>query len=144
MADRINMGDWTGDHLSDDEIATMMLELENYAVTIETACRPANKTEILQTLADFADMLQVAVPGDAGIDLYLAALDNLPKILLPTAAKRVAQTHRFARLPLPSDFLSSVAGEIAYCTARRAWPRGLIDRLSKIETRRRRDRRTFL
>lgn len=131
LADRINQGGWRADHMGDNEISSALAHLRLVLRIYECGLVPITKAQILTTLADFADMLQVKAPGDAGIELYLEALSDMPAVLLPYAVRHVAKHHRFARLPLPSDFLAGVAGELAYCNAKLAWPRSLIAKLEK-------------
>jgi len=87
--------------------------------------RPVTADQLLDRLAAFADMLQVAAPSEAGIDLFVEAMGDFPGNLLARAARSVARTHKFSRLPLPADFLKAVEGELAWIKGRQAWVRTL-------------------
>lgn len=76
---------------------------------LEYETRPTSMPEIIEMLADFADMLQVGVPREKGLQLYEAALDRLPRPCLDPIKLALARSHRFARLPLPADFLNAGA-----------------------------------
>lgn len=83
------------------------------------AALPGTREEVSGLLLQFADMLGCKVPQDEGLNLMTKTLEALPRLLYDVAAERVAATHRFARLPYPSDFLGSVAGELAYLDRQR-------------------------
>lgn len=144
IGDRIGMGDWTGDHLEDSEIDPMLAHLRRIAGVFEEKLVPATRGQILTVLADFADMLQVRAPSDSGIELYVVAMEDMPAVLLDRAVRHVARTHRYARLPLPSDFINGVQGEIAYCRGKKTWPGSLITRLDNVLRRRRNQGRKLL
>ena len=74
----------------------------------------------------------------------MVAMENMPALLMDRAIRHVARTHRFARLPLPSDFIAGVAGEIAYCQTKKGWPLSLVHRLETVQQRRFKQGRKFL
>lgn len=92
-----------------DPFATIYANFEAWQRTLEYETRPTAMPEIIDMLADFADMLQVGVPREKGLQLYEAALDRLPRPCLDPIKLTLARTHRFARLPLPADFLNAGA-----------------------------------
>lgn len=68
------------------------------------AMAPVSKAELLNALADLADLLQTKVPGEGGIDLYLEAMDSFPQRMLRPTQVMIARDHKFTRLPLPADW----------------------------------------
>lgn len=88
--------------------------LDHAKQRLALAAQPGTKEEINGLLIPFAEMLGCKVPGDAGLDLIATALAALPHILYPLASVRVASTHRYNRLPYPSDFLGAVGGELVF------------------------------
>lgn len=129
--------------LSDSQINDLIEGLEHYEAGIIQWMQPVTVTDVAFALAAFSDMLDVSVPGDAGIELYLAAMSNIPARLMPTAMHKVATTHRFARLPLPRDFLEAIAGELAWCEAKQAYAAGLRNQFTKARIKREQQRRRY-
>lgn len=104
-----------------DALEEFVDKLDDVRLAYRELFAPAGAADILDTLADFADMLQVNAPGEAGIDLYVAALDTLPRVLLRRAAVALAREHKYARLPLPADFLKHVTAENSEILKRVGW-----------------------
>jgi len=82
---------------------------------------PIESAPLLETLADFADMLQVDAPNAGGIRLYEAAMSDFPGNLMDRAAAKVARNHRFSRLPLAADFHKAIVPELEWIRAKRSW-----------------------
>ena len=121
---------------STPQLHSMMHLAERMPVMIDEQYPAVTRSAVLDLLADFADFLQVSVPGDAGIDLYLAGLEHLPAPLLRMASTKLAGTHRFNRLPLPADFARTIESEVEELqSAKRGWQSN-ITRLSRAYTRR--------
>ncbi len=76
------------------------------------------------------------VPGDDGLNLMTAALGSLPFLLHDAAALRVAQTHKYNRLPLPSEFLKAVEGELLFLAMQRRSLGSIQQSISNIRARR--------
>ena len=79
------------------------------------------RAPLLETLADFADMLQVDAPNAGGIRLYEASMSDFPGNLMDRAAAKVARNHRFSRLPLAADFHKAIVPELEWIRAKRSW-----------------------
>lgn len=74
---------------------------------------PADARQITDGLQSIADMLQVSLPNERGLKLYLAILSEIPAPLFRQACKRVAAHHRYAKLPTPADFIDAVSDDLA-------------------------------
>lgn len=111
----------TYEALPDADLDALIEGLERIGDAYAAWLKRVTKPDLLNLLADFADMLQVSPPNAGGIDLYLAAMDTVPAALVPIARVKVAKTHRYARLPLPADFEKAIAGEMQWCTNSLAW-----------------------
>lgn len=121
---------------NDHELDQLIELADNMPYRIDESLPPASKAQMLHVLADFADFLQVSVPGDAGIALYLSALEDVPFQFLTVASERLAKQHRFARLPLPADFRKHIEPEIAGVEAlKHAWAT-TVSRLNQTKHRR--------
>lgn len=134
FAQRLNFQD-NYESLSDSELADMIGALRRIVHAYADWLQPATETEVLETLADFADMLQCDAPRAAGIALYTEGM-QMPKQLLAIARRKVAASHRFSKLPLPRDFLNAVDGEQAWCQAKLAWVNTLICEFQRAADRR--------
>jgi hypothetical protein len=71
------------------------------------ALDPAGPEQITKALAAIADMLQVALPEEDGLALYVALLSKLPYPVLRQGMVRVAETHAWPRLPYPKEILDA-------------------------------------
>jgi hypothetical protein len=94
-------------------------ELESKAADVTTALdaarrslTPASKEEILSALGSIASMMQVSLPDQDGLKLYLFGLNHLPSDLFKEACMRVTRTHKWPKLPLPAVFNEAVAKEM--------------------------------
>lgn len=103
-----------------DLTASPMHELLNAQELLGTALTdaklamlPADARQITDGLQSIADMLQVSLPSERGLKLYLAILSEIPEPLFRQACKRVATSHRYARLPNPADFIDAVSEDMA-------------------------------
>lgn len=79
---------------------------------VRRSLAPATKEEILSVLGAIASMLQVSLPDEAGLKLYLHGLGFIPAELFKEAALRVSRTHKYPRLPLPADFSAAIKVEM--------------------------------
>ena len=71
----------------------------------------ATPEQVAAVLAGLADLFQVELPTKVGLKLYVSVVSELPHSLLVTAARRVAQSHRFKTLPNPAELLEAVNRE---------------------------------
>lgn len=58
-------------------------------------------------------MMQVSLPDQDGLKLYVYGLSHIPKDLFKEACMRVTRTHKWPKLPLPAVFSEAVAKELA-------------------------------
>lgn len=96
-----------------DELLEAREQLAHALAEAKLAMLPADARQITDGLQSIADMLQVSLPGERGLKLYLAILSEIPAPLFRQACKRVATSHRYARLPNPADFLDAVSEDMA-------------------------------
>lgn len=68
---------------------------------------PATDGAIVRTLGAMAEMFQVQVPDQGGLDLYVAALRSLPRPAFVRAREQLIATHKWPRLPYPADFIEA-------------------------------------
>lgn len=102
----------------DDELAMMSSKFMSAATDYERVfLQPPSVAIIARSLRSMAEMLGAPVPGEKGVDLFVAAIASMPRCLWDKAQLVVARTHRFMRMPLPNDYLTAVAGEIAFIEA---------------------------
>jgi hypothetical protein len=104
-----------------DMTATLPHELHDAREAIELALTeaklvmvPADARQIMDGLQSIADMLQASLPNERGLKLYLAIMSEIPAPLFRQACKRVATSHRYARLPNPADFIDAVSEDMAH------------------------------
>tara|TARA_R110000823_G_scaffold4918_11_gene19656 strand:+ start:1599 stop:1988 length:390 start_codon:yes stop_codon:yes gene_type:complete len=73
----------------------------------------ASKKYIAQLIERMAQLFQCNVPDHQGLEMYFAVLSDYPEALLRQAAKTVATTHKWPRLPFPADFIAVIEDEAA-------------------------------
>jgi hypothetical protein len=74
--------------------------------------RPATDEYILKALAGLADAFQVDLPERVGLEIYVAALRDLPRPAFKAAVKAVVRRHKWPRLPYPADFIEAAQPEL--------------------------------
>jgi hypothetical protein len=80
----------------------------------------ASEEVIIKTLAGMADAFQVDLPERVGLEIYVAALRDLPRPALVAAVQSLVRTHKWPRLPYPADFIEAAQPELdALKSARR-------------------------
>lgn len=57
-------------------------------------------------------MMQVSLPDQDGLKLYVFGLNHLPRDLFKEACMRVTRTHKWPKLPLPAVFIEAVKDEM--------------------------------
>lgn len=71
------------------------------------ARRPADDEAVIAILAGLAETFQQPLPDDGGLEMYIAALKTVPGVALKDAAGKVVLTHKWPRLPYPSEILEA-------------------------------------
>lgn len=104
----------------EETLASVERVAQRASDALAEAAAPGDMEQVTNLLIPFAEMLDCNVPGEEGLALMEAALAFLPASLFDTAKVRVAQTHRYRRLPVPADFLKAVGGELAYLEQQRS------------------------
>lgn len=104
---------WSLKNSNPDELDQALAEVQALHAILTEALAPATPAQITDGLAAIADMLQVSLPNERGLKLYIAVLSEMPGPLFRAACKRVAQTHKYARLPNAGDFLDAAVEEQA-------------------------------
>jgi hypothetical protein len=104
---------------------------------------PVTGDDLADALAVFADMLGCNVPTEAGLQLYMLAMSDVPAKLMPHAAIRLAAVHKFSRLPLPADFRKVVEPELELVELRKKRIFNALDHVMR-EINQRRHRATAL
>lgn len=97
-------------HLTDhsiDELQEASAALTHAQEGVERALPLVSKQKIADVIGSIAEMLQVTVPSEMGLKLYLHALKDLPAYKFEAAALQLIKTHKWPRLPLPADFIEA-------------------------------------
>lgn len=101
-----------------------------------------DRATVADALITMADMLSAPVPGEKGIDLFMLSVEDVPAVVWPLAHRWVARTHRFMRMPLPSDYLNAAKPYIERLQASRLVISNPLDRTrSAIQRRKARQQR---
>jgi hypothetical protein len=74
--------------------------------------RPPTDEYILKTLAGLAEAFQVDLPERVGLEIYVAALRDLPRPAFKAAVKEIVRRHKWPRLPYPADFIEAAQPEL--------------------------------
>ncbi len=122
--------------ISEEMLAALEALTLRASERLELAARGGTISQVSALLLQFAEMLGCRVPGDDGLNLMTAALGSLPFLLHDAAALRVAQTHKYNRLPLPSEFLKAVEGELLFLAMQRRSLGSIQQSISNIRARR--------
>lgn len=86
-------------------------DLAHARSVVERALPPVSKEKIANVLGSIAEMLQVTVPSETGLKMYLHALKGMPGYKFEAAALKLIKTHKWPRLPLPADFIEAAKDE---------------------------------
>jgi hypothetical protein len=73
----------------------------------QRALAPASRAEYATGLTALAELFQVQVPSDTGLDLYLNAIKHVPKPAFMRAIGVLSRSHKWPRLPYPADVLDA-------------------------------------
>lgn len=102
---------WDLDHHSLEELQAAAADLAHAHQGVERALPPVSKEKIANVIGAIAEMLQVSVPSETGLKLYLHALKGMPGYKFEAAAMKLIKTHKWPRLPLPADFIEAAKDE---------------------------------
>lgn len=96
--------------LTDHGSSSLMQAADLLAADIDQLTKlqaPASEGAIARTLGAMAEMFQVQVPDQGGLDLYIAALKTMPRPAFIVAREKLIVTHKWPRLPYPADFIEA-------------------------------------
>lgn len=83
-----------------DSLTTDLARLDDLAL-------PASDPAIIKTLSALADVFQVTLPDDLGLEIYVTALRSIPRPAFVRAREQLVLTHKWPRLPYPSEFIEA-------------------------------------
>lgn len=78
---------------------------------LDDISRPADENEIIEVLNMIADMIQVELPEETGLILYIQLLSELPRHIILEAGKEILKTHKYRTMPLPAHFFTTTAAQ---------------------------------
>lgn len=117
--------------LNSDSLKSLSLAATEAAEQYRQMAAPPTDEDILRTLQKMAEMFQVSVPSEDGLELYVAALRVLPRPAFVQARETLLRTHKWPRLPYPADFIEAgerggriiqaVENMVTRCRDRVAW-----------------------
>lgn len=93
--------------LADRYVGRAITALTEIKQELAAMRRPADPEEIVQILSMTAATLQVELPEEDGIVVYVAVLQDVPQHVLRLAMQEVLRSHGYRTLPLPSEFLAA-------------------------------------
>jgi len=82
-------------------------ELERALSGARRALVPATRTEFVAGLIGLAELFQVQVPTDTGLDLYINAIQHISAPAFHRAIGVLSRSHKWPRLPYPADVLEA-------------------------------------
>lgn len=91
--------------------------------------RPASEEAIIKMLGGMAAAFQVDVPERTGLEIYIAALRDLPRPALEAAVQSLVRSHKWPRLPFPADFIEAAQPELEALRGSRTRINGAIERV---------------
>jgi hypothetical protein len=86
--------------------------LEGQLEVAKRFAAPAAPEKILKYLTATAEVFQVSLPEDTGLELYVGSLSQVPEKLLIKALRKVCETHRFKTMPLVADILHPIKDDM--------------------------------
>lgn len=97
-----------------------LLEIQS---NVDEQTAPATAEQILDIVEGLASMLQVDLPDERGLELYVLTLMDIPAGLLKQAAVHVARNHKWRTMPTPAEFREPIKHDAyAYAWLRRRLP----------------------
>jgi hypothetical protein len=98
--------------LNSDDRKAAIAALEGQLEVAKVFARPADPRKVLALLTGTAQVFQVSLPEDDGLELYVGALASVPERLLIKALRQVCLTHRFKTMPLVADILEPIKDDM--------------------------------
>jgi hypothetical protein len=77
----------------------------------------ADRKFIANMIDQMAALFGSKMPERAGLEMYFQLLEEYPEALLRQAAREVARTHKWPRLPYPADFITVIETDWKHCHA---------------------------
>ena len=81
------------------DILKLLLEMKKMLTT-------KSDGHIALCLQTIAETFQVKIPTDLGLHMYFEVLNKYPQEVMTLVTKDVVATYKYARLPIPSEFVS--------------------------------------
>jgi len=81
------------------DISKLLLEMKKMLTT-------KSDGHIALCLQTIAETFQVKIPTDLGLHMYFEVLNKYPQEVMTLVTKDVVATYKYARLPIPSEFVS--------------------------------------
>jgi hypothetical protein len=97
---------------------------------------PTPHRNVIDVIRMIAETVQVDMPEDMGLTVYVAILEHLPSHVLSAAAIEILTTHSVRVLPLPAEILATNAVQ-EWIIVEKHWPNLCAQwrrRLEKIST----------
>jgi hypothetical protein len=91
---------------------------------------PASEDAIIKSLAGMAEAFQVDLPERVGLEIYVAALRDMPRPALVAAVQSLVRTHKWPRLPYPADFIEAAQPELAALQTAQRRITGAVERVT--------------
>jgi hypothetical protein len=91
--------------------------------------QPASRDTIIKALAGMAEAFQVDLPEAIGLEIYVAALHDLPRPALMAAVQSLVRSHKWPRLPFPAEFIEAAQPELEALRGSRTRINGAIERV---------------
>jgi hypothetical protein len=76
---------------------------------LDRTARLASRDDVTKALFVLASTYGVDMPDEHGLIMYAAVLDEIPKPVLWEGMKTLGKTHKWPRLPYPSEILDACA-----------------------------------
>jgi len=93
---------------TDNPLQTSLTGLEQQLTEVESRIKPASREMIQKMLTAVAVTLQLEVPTNEALRVYLHLFEQYPEDLLRLAGEKVLREHRYPRFPFPADFCKHI------------------------------------
>lgn len=98
---------FSGEPLPDQYVVRAIAALERLGTEHEKLRTPAPPIEIIDALTMIASAIQVELPEEDGLFVYVTVLQGAPGFVLKEAMLEVMKTHTYRTLPLPAEILKA-------------------------------------
>ena len=93
---------------ADTPLQTSSTGLEQQLTEVESRIKPASREMIQKMLTAVAVTLQLEVPTNEALRVYLHLFEQYPEDLLRLAGEKVLREHHYPRFPFPADFCKHI------------------------------------